>query len=36
VQPDGYYRAVNVLDNLICRGELPPMIAAVIDYSRSS
>jgi enterochelin esterase family protein len=31
VQPDGYYRAVNVLDNLIYRGELPPMIAAFID-----
>src|SRR5215207_10456216 len=31
VQPDGYYRAVNVLDNLIHRGELPVMIAAFID-----
>jgi hypothetical protein len=31
VQPDGYYRAVNVLDNLIYRGELPVMIAAFID-----
>jgi enterochelin esterase family protein len=30
-QPDGYYRAVNVLDNLIYRGELPVMIAAFID-----
>src|SRR5258706_552060 len=30
-QPDGYYRAVNVLDNLIHRGELPVMIAAFID-----
>src|SRR6476659_6979129 len=30
-QPDGYYRAVNVLDNLIYRGELPLMIAAFID-----
>jgi enterochelin esterase family protein len=29
-QPDGYYRAVNVLDNLIHRGELPVMIAAFI------
>ena len=29
--PDGYYRAVNVLDNLIYRGELPVMIAAFID-----
>lgn len=31
LQPDGYYRAVNVLDNLIYRGELPAMIAAFID-----
>jgi len=31
MQPDGYYRAVNVLDNLIHRGELPVMIAAFID-----
>src|SRR5688500_19998396 len=31
MQPDGYYRAVNVLDNLIYRGELPRMIAAFID-----
>ena len=30
-QADGYYRAVNVLDNLIYRGELPVMIAAFID-----
>ena len=30
-RPDGYYRAVNVLDNLIYRGELPLMIAAFID-----
>ena len=30
-QPDGYYRAVNVLDNLIYRGDLPVMIAAFID-----
>jgi enterochelin esterase family protein len=31
LQPDGYYRAINVLDNLIYRGELPVMIAAFID-----
>jgi len=31
LQPDGYYRAVNVLDNLIYRGELPVMVAAFID-----
>src|SRR5262245_63605210 len=31
LQPDGYYRAVNVLDNLIYRRELPLMIAAFID-----
>src|SRR5688500_16403044 len=31
LQPDGYYRAVNVLDNLIYRGELPVMIAVFID-----
>jgi enterochelin esterase-like enzyme len=31
MQPDGYYRAVNVLDNLIYRRELPVMIAAFID-----
>lgn len=31
LQPDGYYRAVNVLDNLIYRGEIPVMIAAFID-----
>jgi enterochelin esterase-like enzyme len=31
LQPDGYYRAVNVLDNLIYRGELPVMLAAFID-----
>lgn len=31
MQPDGYYRAVNVLDNLIYRGELPVMMAAFID-----
>jgi len=31
MQPDGYYRAVNVLDNLIYRRELPVMVAAFID-----
>jgi enterochelin esterase family protein len=31
LQADGYYRAANVLDNLIYRGELPVMIAAFID-----
>ena len=31
MQPDGYYRAVNVLDNLMYRRELPVMIAAFID-----
>ena len=31
MKPDGYYRAVNVLDNLIYRGELPVMIAAFLD-----
>ena len=31
MQPDGYYRAVNVLDNLIYRGEIPVMIAAFIN-----
>jgi enterochelin esterase-like enzyme len=31
MQPDGYYRAVNVLDNLIYRGDIPVMIAAFID-----
>jgi enterochelin esterase family protein len=31
MQPDGYYRAVNVLDNLIYRGEIPPLIAVFID-----
>jgi len=34
LQPDGYYRAVNVLDNLIYRGEIPVMIAAFIDPGR--
>src|SRR3954471_19602850 len=36
LQPDGYYRAVNVLDNLIHRGELPLMIAAFIDPGKFS
>jgi len=31
LQSDGYYRAVNVLDNLIHRGEIPAMIAAFVD-----
>jgi enterochelin esterase family protein len=31
LRPDGYYRAVNVLDNLIYRGEIPVMIAAFVD-----
>ena len=31
MQPDGYYRAVNVLDNLIYRGDIPVMIAAFVD-----
>jgi enterochelin esterase family protein len=31
LQPDGYYRAVNVLDNLIHRGEIPAMIAVFVD-----
>jgi len=31
MQPDGYYRAVNVLDNLIFRGDIPVMIAAFVD-----
>jgi enterochelin esterase family protein len=31
MQPDGYYRAVNVLDNLIYRRELPVMVAVFID-----
>jgi len=31
MKPDGYYRAVNVLDNLTYRGELPVMIAAFLD-----
>jgi enterochelin esterase-like enzyme len=34
MQPDGYYRAVNVLDNLIWRGELPVMIAVFLDPGR--
>jgi enterochelin esterase-like enzyme len=35
LQPDGYYRAVNVFDNLIYRGELPVTIAAFIDPGTS-
>lgn len=31
MQADGYYRAVNVLDNLIYRGDIPVMIAAFVD-----
>ena len=31
LQADGYYRAVNVLDNLIYRREIPVMIAAFVD-----
>jgi enterochelin esterase family protein len=31
LQPDGYYRAVNVLDNLIYRGDIPVMIAVFVD-----
>jgi enterochelin esterase family protein len=31
LQADGYYRAVNVLDNLIYRGDIPVMIAAFVD-----
>ena len=34
MQPDGYYRAVNVLDNLIYRGEIPVMIAVFIDPAK--
>lgn len=34
MQPDGYYRAVNVLDNLIYRGEIPVMIGVFIDPGR--
>ena len=34
LQPDGYYRAVNVLDNLTYRGEIPVMIAAFVDPGR--
>ena len=34
MQPDGYYRAVNVLDNLIYRGEIPVMIAVFVDPGR--
>ena len=34
LQHDGYYRAVNVLDNLIYRGEIPVMIAVFVDPNR--
>jgi enterochelin esterase family protein len=34
MRPDGYYRAVNVLDNLIYRGEIPVMIAVFVDPGR--
>ena len=34
MQPDGYYRAVNVLDNLIYRGEIPVMVAVFVDPAR--
>lgn len=34
MQPDGYYRAVNVLDNLIYRGDIPVMIAVFIEPGR--
>ena len=34
MRPDGYYRAVNVLDNLIYRGEIPVMIAAFVNPGR--
>ena len=30
-KPDGFYRAQNVLDNLIYRGDIPIMIGAFID-----
>lgn len=36
LQADGCYRAVNVLDYLIYRGELPLMIAAFIDPGKFS
>jgi enterochelin esterase-like enzyme len=36
LQSDGYYRAVNVLDNLIYRGEIPVMIAAFIDPGKTA
>jgi enterochelin esterase family protein len=35
LQADCYYRAVNVLENLIYRGELPVMIAAFVDPGRT-
>jgi enterochelin esterase family protein len=31
LKPDGFYRAQNVLDNLIYRGDIPIMISAFID-----
>jgi enterochelin esterase family protein len=31
LKADGFYRAQNVLDNLICRGDIPTMIGAFID-----
>jgi enterochelin esterase-like enzyme len=34
LQPDGYYRAVNVLDNLIYRGEIPVMVAVFVEPGR--
>jgi enterochelin esterase-like enzyme len=33
LKPDGNYRATNVLDNLIYRGDIPVMIGAFIDPS---
>lgn len=36
LKPDGYYRAVNVLDNLIYRGEIPVMIAAFVDPGKAA
>jgi enterochelin esterase family protein len=35
LQSDGYYRAVNVLDNLIYRGELPIMLGVFVDPGTS-
>ena len=34
LRSDGYYRAVNVLDNLIYRGDIPVMIAVFVDPGR--